>query len=527
MSNAYLCPILQDPQFNDDGSFMVGGQIWFYEAGTTTPLTAYQDQSAIVAWPNPIILDSRGETGGEIWLKEGNYYKLIVESAPMAGLEHGTVISDFDNISGVNDPSANPLQADWQRYSTTAPVYLTASTFSLLGDVTPIFTANRRIKSDCTAGLQTGTVKSSAYDGSKTTVTLIMDVNSALDNGMSDIYYGFIETSPSSIPVAVLTGTSTTATNANIKVGYDGTWLTSTVDSTDFGSNWPINISGSAGPVGSVIMFAASTPPSGYLIANGAEVSRTTYAGLYAVIGTTFGDGDGSLTFNLPDMRGYFARGWDSTGTVDKNISHQDGTTTVSSTSVTGLITKYLKAGMSVSGPGVPAATTISSISNSTDIDLSAAVVAISGTTTNASTSITGISSTVGIVVGSTITGTGIPASTIVIAVNTSTSITISNNATASGTVNIAFSSVSLKFSGTRSFGSYQADTNAPITVSDPGHYHGSMQNAGTETGVTGGDSNDQSFYGVTDNAFTGISIHNQGSESRPKNVALLPCIKY
>ena len=140
----------------------------------------------------------------------------------------------------------------------------------------------------------------------------------------------------------------------------------STVDSTDFGSNWPINITGAAGPTGSVIMFAASTPPVGYLAADGSQVSRTTYANLFSVVGTTFGSGDGSNTFNLPDMRGYFARGWDSTGTVDTNISYQNGVSTVSSTSITGLTTNYLKDGMSVSGPGVPAATTISSISSST-----------------------------------------------------------------------------------------------------------------------------------------------------------------
>lgn len=63
--------------------------------------------------------------------------------------------------------------------------------------------------------------------------------------------------------------------------------------------------------VGSVSTFAMSTPPAGWLKANGAAVSRSTYAALFAAIGTTFGAGDGSTTFNLPDLRGEFVRGWD------------------------------------------------------------------------------------------------------------------------------------------------------------------------------------------------------------------------
>lgn len=70
-------------------------------------------------------------------------------------------------------------------------------------------------------------------------------------------------------------------------------------------------------PVGSVFFLAALTPPVGYLKANGAAVSRTTYAALFAVIGTTYGVGDGSTTFNLPDLRGEFLRGLDDGRGVD------------------------------------------------------------------------------------------------------------------------------------------------------------------------------------------------------------------
>ena len=68
---------------------------------------------------------------------------------------------------------------------------------------------------------------------------------------------------------------------------------------------------------GQVAFFAKNTAPSGWLKANGAAVSRTTYAVLFAVIDTTFGAGDGSTTFNLPDLRGEFPRGWDDGRGVD------------------------------------------------------------------------------------------------------------------------------------------------------------------------------------------------------------------
>lgn len=68
---------------------------------------------------------------------------------------------------------------------------------------------------------------------------------------------------------------------------------------------------------GAVVYHAKSAAPAGYLKANGAAVSRTTYADLFAEIGTTFGAGDGSTTFNLPELRGEFIRVWDDSRGVD------------------------------------------------------------------------------------------------------------------------------------------------------------------------------------------------------------------
>lgn len=62
-------------------------------------------------------------------------------------------------------------------------------------------------------------------------------------------------------------------------------------------------------PPGAVLPFAMNSVPTGWLAANGAAISRAAYAPLFAAIGTTYGAGDGSTTFNLPDLRGYFVRG--------------------------------------------------------------------------------------------------------------------------------------------------------------------------------------------------------------------------
>jgi microcystin-dependent protein len=70
-------------------------------------------------------------------------------------------------------------------------------------------------------------------------------------------------------------------------------------------------------PAGTVIYSARTTAPTGYLAANGAAVSRTTYATLFSAIGTVYGVGDGSTTFNLPDLRGEFVRGFDDGRGVD------------------------------------------------------------------------------------------------------------------------------------------------------------------------------------------------------------------
>lgn len=73
-------------------------------------------------------------------------------------------------------------------------------------------------------------------------------------------------------------------------------------------------------PAGVISPFAGSAAPTGWLFARGQAVSRTTYAALFAVLGTTFGAGDGSTTFALPDMRGRVPAGWQQMDGTDSNL---------------------------------------------------------------------------------------------------------------------------------------------------------------------------------------------------------------
>ena len=101
-------------------------------------------------------------------------------------------------------------------------------------------------------------------------------------------------------------------------------------------------------PVGTILAHAANTPPTGFLECNGSNISRSTYATLFSTISTTFGVGDGSSTFALPDLRGQFIRGWANTGSTDasrvfgstQTDQNKNHTHTTDSTSLTGGIRK-------------------------------------------------------------------------------------------------------------------------------------------------------------------------------------------
>lgn len=72
-------------------------------------------------------------------------------------------------------------------------------------------------------------------------------------------------------------------------------------------------------PTGSIVVFAGTSVPSGWLMCSGQAISRSTYSSLFSELGTTFGSGDGSTTFNVPDLRGRFPLGLDNMGGSSAN----------------------------------------------------------------------------------------------------------------------------------------------------------------------------------------------------------------
>jgi microcystin-dependent protein len=95
-------------------------------------------------------------------------------------------------------------------------------------------------------------------------------------------------------------------------------WVTlGTVD--DSGGTFTPN--GGLMPAGAVQSFAMNSAPTGWLSCDGSAVSRSTYSDLFSAISTTFGTGDGSTTFNVPDLRGEFIRGWDAGRGIDSGRS--------------------------------------------------------------------------------------------------------------------------------------------------------------------------------------------------------------
>lgn len=86
-------------------------------------------------------------------------------------------------------------------------------------------------------------------------------------------------------------------------------------------------------PIGTQVAYGGTIPPTGWLICDGSAVSRTTYAELFKVIGTSYGAGDGSTTFNLPNKKGRVSAGYDSTNskfnTIGKKLGEETHTLTI------------------------------------------------------------------------------------------------------------------------------------------------------------------------------------------------------
>jgi hypothetical protein len=198
-----LSPIGNSQVIDANGNPAVGWTITTYAAGSSTPLATYTDATGSTPQPASITLNALGlPEVGQIWLTVGLAYKFIVKNA--GGVSQFTI----DNISGVNDASISTSQ--WTASGVT-PTYISASSFTLVGDQTSEFHVGRRLQFTIAAGTVYGTISVSAYT-TLTTVTMIMDSGQALDSGLSVVNVSILRADRAALP-------NSAAARASIGVG--------------------------------------------------------------------------------------------------------------------------------------------------------------------------------------------------------------------------------------------------------------------------------------------------------------------
>jgi len=187
----YLSPIANDQQYDSNGSPLVGGYWNAFLAGTSTPVTTYTSNTGGTSQPTNIVLNSAGRPANPIWLTGGQPVKLQLFSAS------AVLLLTIDNVSGLNDPAGVTTQDQWVLYGATA-TFVSATSFSVVGDQTGTFQVGRRLKSTNTGGTIYSTIATSVF-GAVTTVTVTND-SGVLDSGLSAMSYGLLSVTNPSIP---------------------------------------------------------------------------------------------------------------------------------------------------------------------------------------------------------------------------------------------------------------------------------------------------------------------------------------
>jgi microcystin-dependent protein len=525
---AVVTPTAKAQFIDAAGVPLAGGFLYTYEAGTTTPQATYTDSTAATANSNPIVLDSRGEAN--IWLASANY-KFKLTNA------EGTEIWTVDNIAAPST-ALSPVFTSNVTISTDSPGPALLITQSGAGPiiraVNPADPAEVffTVTNDGSVGIGTGS-PSNAIDVAGGAIQISTAGGTARTVMSADLTDSIFSVNDDR--------NFTVKTNAATRLTINSTAATSTVPvvlpaipTTALQAATKSYVDTSM-PPGALLAYASSTTPSGWLLCDGSAVSRTTYADLFAAISTTWGTGDGSTTFNVPDLRGQFLRGYDSRATAtSQDTTLISGITTNTSTTISGInSTTYLFVGMPISGTGIPSGATIATKSTNS-ITISAAATASSstvgtGATTNGSATIT-MASTSTLSVGQAISGTGIPIGAYITNIFNSTTAYISSNATATNT-GLTFT-LGTAITVGRTFAGAQLDAYANHShgINDPTHLHtaSAINNAsGGGSFNTGGNGVLASFN--TSSAATGLTVNNSftgNTETRPKNYAVLYIIK-
>ena len=172
-----------------------------------------------------------------------------------------------------------------------------------------------------TATLADHATNATSADSAKKATTATKATQDSAGQQINTTYVKGVTASNATITVTKGNGTTSTATinnvaNANSLGGYLASKYVRSVIGVTPDSSGNVQVGNVGAITGEIKWFAFNKAPNGYLVCNGANVSRTTYADLFAVIGTTFGRGDGSTTFTLPNLIDKFAQGSATVGIV-------------------------------------------------------------------------------------------------------------------------------------------------------------------------------------------------------------------
>lgn len=265
--------------FTDLGIVGDGYKLFFFEYDTTTPKDTYSDQNLTIPNTNPVVCDASGRPTSDVWGSDPSLYKMIL----------GTPNSTIDNIDAV--VTLNPVDD--------------LNNDSILS-ITPMPTAYWGATTGTSSNyvLNPALVGITSYNNQQCfflDIHVVCAAGCAIDiNGIGS--RTFKKYTQQGTKVNLIAGDLQVQRHLFINDGVDIVCLNPTTLYT---------------PIGSILTWTQNTPPGGYLECNGSAISRTTYSALFSVIGTTFGVGDGSTTFNIPDMRGYFIRGWSNGASID------------------------------------------------------------------------------------------------------------------------------------------------------------------------------------------------------------------
>lgn len=299
--------------FDNDGLLLAGGKLYSYIAYTTTPLATFTEATGTNANTNPIILDGSGRM--DLWLYPDRAYTFVLTD------ENDDIVKTIDNVQLVEplaavpptavdlyfelldqDPLEAGQQVGWADFArpVTFPADFEGSVFTVNPSFLPTSQMEWSIRKNA----------SSPSDGTEVG-TLTVE---------TDGTYAYETAGNVSFEVAIGDTLSFYGPDPADDTAADFTW-TVVGQVTGAAPGDYVTVAGLEAavlaimdtliPPGSQMLWGSETVPSGWLECDGSELSRADYAKLFTKMGTRFGEGNGSTTFNIPDWRGIFPRGWD------------------------------------------------------------------------------------------------------------------------------------------------------------------------------------------------------------------------